>query len=584
MAKTKILGSQINLDSLTREVHALSSKTAPVDADEALLVDSAASYAAKRLSWSNIKATLKSYFDTLYAPTSKGVTNGDSHDHYGGDGAQISHGNLSNLDQDHHTQYLTQTRHDVAARHPISILPYVTSIGKPGSNSYLATAKAVRDALPAYAAVVGPYAWCDYVTDGSADNVEIQQAINDGKKMIVLLPGVYDIKSTIQVLTDGVWLMGAGSSGSPELNVVKLRGTAKLSPILQVGSNTQEIRSFQMSNITITRQNPSQSNLTVGLYIVRTPMHGLINIYNCMFCDSFWNVRLGNNDDNIENVAPTTFYGCSFGRYDGRDRVGVWQNRAADVRYISCIFQGYEGDLSAGLSAIGWTHNDAFISNCYFASFAKYLYNATPKYCILWANGIVLRVENTQFEEGGDANLVIQDGIDVGIYNCNLGGAYNLPACQIYMRPESGRDIRNVRIIGNSIGYYSGDRPISVSMYGSYRVKDLVIAHNNIMVRGLGCNIENVDRLVFSNNTMLLETSMSYSEMLRVYHSSARDAMNMITNNVIDDAGLSSNSFGIYCSPNTNRSIVMGNIVKMTGANKISVQGSNCVVDHNITF
>lgn len=35
--------------------------------------------------------------DSRYAPIAKGVTNGDSHDHNGGDGAQISHGNLSNI-------------------------------------------------------------------------------------------------------------------------------------------------------------------------------------------------------------------------------------------------------------------------------------------------------------------------------------------------------------------------------------------------------------------------------------------------------------------------------------------------------
>lgn len=42
-----------------------------------------------------------------YAPLSMGVTNGDNHDHSGGDGAQISHASLSNLTvTDYHTQYL----------------------------------------------------------------------------------------------------------------------------------------------------------------------------------------------------------------------------------------------------------------------------------------------------------------------------------------------------------------------------------------------------------------------------------------------------------------------------------------------
>lgn len=41
-------------------------KTTPVDADHLGLMDSAASNILKKLSWANVKATLKTYFDTLY--------------------------------------------------------------------------------------------------------------------------------------------------------------------------------------------------------------------------------------------------------------------------------------------------------------------------------------------------------------------------------------------------------------------------------------------------------------------------------------------------------------------------------------
>jgi hypothetical protein len=49
--------------------HAATSKAAPVDADEMSLVDSAASNILKKLTWVNLKATLKTYFDTLYQAT-----------------------------------------------------------------------------------------------------------------------------------------------------------------------------------------------------------------------------------------------------------------------------------------------------------------------------------------------------------------------------------------------------------------------------------------------------------------------------------------------------------------------------------
>lgn len=86
----------------------------PLDADKFPFWDVVDS-ALKSVTWTNVKATLKTYFDTLYsaishnhdssyAPTAKGVTNGDSHDHNGGDGAQIAHGNLSSIGTNTHAQ------------------------------------------------------------------------------------------------------------------------------------------------------------------------------------------------------------------------------------------------------------------------------------------------------------------------------------------------------------------------------------------------------------------------------------------------------------------------------------------------
>ena len=88
----------------------------PVDTDRVGLWNGAANYVQKIITWANLKATLETYFDTLYAlsghnhagtyaPAANGVTNGDSHDHSGGDGAQIDHGGLGGLADDDHTAY-----------------------------------------------------------------------------------------------------------------------------------------------------------------------------------------------------------------------------------------------------------------------------------------------------------------------------------------------------------------------------------------------------------------------------------------------------------------------------------------------
>lgn len=53
-------------------INAATAKATPVDADLIGLMDSAASNILKKLSWANVKATLKTYFDTLYAPVGGG--------------------------------------------------------------------------------------------------------------------------------------------------------------------------------------------------------------------------------------------------------------------------------------------------------------------------------------------------------------------------------------------------------------------------------------------------------------------------------------------------------------------------------
>lgn len=78
--ETKLATIETNADvtdaaNVGAVLHGASAKATPVDADTVSLIDSAASNALKKLSWANIKATLKSYFDTFYQPVATVLTN-----------------------------------------------------------------------------------------------------------------------------------------------------------------------------------------------------------------------------------------------------------------------------------------------------------------------------------------------------------------------------------------------------------------------------------------------------------------------------------------------------------------------------
>lgn len=63
--QTDINGRELSINSAT-------AKTTPVDADAIGLIDSAASNVLKKVTWANVKATLKTYFDGLYLALSGG--------------------------------------------------------------------------------------------------------------------------------------------------------------------------------------------------------------------------------------------------------------------------------------------------------------------------------------------------------------------------------------------------------------------------------------------------------------------------------------------------------------------------------
>ena len=58
--------TKTDIDSFGDFIHWADSKTTPVDADEVPLLNSVGAWIMEKVTWANIKATLKTYFDTLY--------------------------------------------------------------------------------------------------------------------------------------------------------------------------------------------------------------------------------------------------------------------------------------------------------------------------------------------------------------------------------------------------------------------------------------------------------------------------------------------------------------------------------------
>jgi len=62
------------------DIHNAPSKTAPVNSDELGVADSEGAFSLKKVTWSNIKATLKTFFDTLYVGIGAALPSGGTED------------------------------------------------------------------------------------------------------------------------------------------------------------------------------------------------------------------------------------------------------------------------------------------------------------------------------------------------------------------------------------------------------------------------------------------------------------------------------------------------------------------------
>lgn len=134
----------------------------------------------KKITWTNVKAFLKTYWDTLYAPIAKGVTNGDSHNHVGGDGAVLyfyiplpAHG-LSGTIAGSSSAYAPPFQYGLVVGNPTNFsLPrggtlknfrWNTNSAQPGTGSLVATVR-VNNADSALTATVAAGGAAQQVTD-----------------------------------------------------------------------------------------------------------------------------------------------------------------------------------------------------------------------------------------------------------------------------------------------------------------------------------------------------------------------------------------------------------------------------------
>jgi hypothetical protein len=165
--------------------------------------------------------------DIRYAPVAKGVTNGDSHDHSGGDGAQIAHGNLSSIGTNTHAQIDT---HIADTNNPHSVTAaQVSAIRNDGWQAISATGTSGTLDSPVFEISFG----ADMTAIiGLGDRIKITQTTT--KYFIVVKVGAYSAGATIVTCYGGTdyTLVASGTTAitNPYVSHIKAPFGFPLSP------------------------------------------------------------------------------------------------------------------------------------------------------------------------------------------------------------------------------------------------------------------------------------------------------------------------------------------------------------------
>lgn len=132
----------------------------PASDDKFVIVDTSA-VETKRVDWSVLKA--------IFALAAKGVTNGDSHDHSGGDGAQIAHTALSAIGTNAHSVIDTF----IASKAAASGLASLDGSSKVVQDPANATATATASKIPIADGSAHLDTWISAASETTAGKVEL---------------------------------------------------------------------------------------------------------------------------------------------------------------------------------------------------------------------------------------------------------------------------------------------------------------------------------------------------------------------------------------------------------------------------
>ena len=209
-------------------IAASTSKTTPVDADVLPILDSVASNILKKVTWANVKATLKTYFDTLYAATGSFAASGANND--------IT--SLSALTNGIVGTSGNQTIGGVKTFSSMPVMPVQSMVRLTGSNGYGSTNTAIWRLTTLVVNQGSDIAYADSATLGASFTINTSGVYSATFRMVPsgINGGLGISLNSSQLSTNILSIASADSVSGMQINTANTTATCSWTGYLAAGS------------------------------------------------------------------------------------------------------------------------------------------------------------------------------------------------------------------------------------------------------------------------------------------------------------------------------------------------------------
>jgi len=432
----------------------------------------------------------------------------------------------------------------------------------------------------------------DYICDGTADNVQIQAAIDAATTnggIVFIKEGTYNI-SGVLIIKDGVHVQGAG------IGATILKASTALGGIFYNSSTTTTYTDIAITDMTLDADNQTTTSCIQVLKFVRLRVENLL-IKNCT---NIWALRVGETVTD-EDTSKSTNYIARNIYIDGCTSTGLEQMIVVNTNYFlldTIVFTNNDNSTNANLSIYSFSRYGDIRNTVYIDSTSPF-----AQIQVVGCSDITIRNQYVNITSGNNGRAVwISSCKNVDVIDCNWQYTDTLSGIGVYVLdlnstidghtnpyPDSSYlTLQNNKMINGYSLYQSGYigtgnfcAQTNVSIVNNQAEQ----IYNGVIIAGSANITGTINNYIIANNIFKMKGTTNTTGIFAEGNGTYPLYNFNIQNNQVLFSGTSGINYGIQ-SDYMGTSIITGNILYPTGsgtAYSISHGTGNTIANNILT-